>query len=207
MGGLQVAVLAPARTPTAVFKGSKPKVYRTLKLLDGSDGVEFAGRNMKAFLVGRQFFVAMMVVMLGRVTGYGGSEGVLVAGTDWGMGKVFNEWFLQTGFCGAVFVVNVAQLATQITASIFPVSLINNCFMYFLLQAMLLTEASGLPNACWPCMWFLNWAFGLVPDTQLVIENDPYAASTQKSAEMKDPELAIENCAEAANAEKKGEGE
>merc|ERR1711972_798547 len=92
-----------------------------------------------------------------------------------------NEWFLQTGFCGAVFVVNVAQLATQITASIFPVSLINNYFMYFLLQAMLLTEASGLPNACWPCMWVLNWAFGLGPDPELIIMNDPYAASTQQA--------------------------
>merc|ERR1712043_139982 len=174
MGGLQVAVLAPARTPTAVFKGSKPKVYRTLKLLDGSDGVEFAGRNMKAFLVGRQFFVAMMVVMLGRVTGYGGSEGVLVAGTDWGMGKVFNEWFLQTGFCGAIFVVNVAQLATQVTASIFPVSLINNTVMYLCLQAMLLTEASGLPNACYPCMWAMNYIFGLQPDPEFKIVDKPF---------------------------------
>merc|ERR1711862_440443 len=132
--GLQVSALALQRTPTEEFK-SRPKVHRTLMLLGGSDGVEYEGRNMKAFLVGRQFFVAMMVVLLGRVTGYGGSMGVLVRGTDWGMGQVFNEWFLQTGFCGAVFVVNVAQLATQVTASIFPVSLINNVVMYFLLQA------------------------------------------------------------------------
>merc|ERR1712050_135821 len=190
--GIQVSALALQRTPTETFKESKPKVYRTLMLLGGSNGVEYEGRNMKAFLVGRQMFVAMMVVLLGRVTGYGGSKGELVTGTDWGMGKVFNEWFLQTGFCGAVFVVNVAQLATQITASIFPVSLINNYFTYFLLQAMLLTEASGLPNACWPCMWFLNWAFGLGPDPELIIENDPYAASTQKSTEQPDTENGIE---------------
>merc|ERR1719159_2114764 len=92
--GLQVSALALQRTPTEEFK-SRPKVYRTLMLLGGSDGVEYEGRNMKAFLVGRQFFVAMMVVLLGRVTGYGGSQGELVpAGeTDWGMGKGFNEWF------------------------------------------------------------------------------------------------------------------
>merc|ERR1712176_574009 len=151
---------------------------------------EYEGRNMKAFLVGRQFFVAMMGILLGRATAYGGSLGELEppGETDWGMGNIFNEWFLQTGFCGTIFVVNVAQLATQITASIFPVSLINNYFMYFLLQAMLLTEASGLPNACWPCVWFLNWAFGLGPDPELIIENDPYAASTQKSTEQPDTE-------------------
>merc|ERR1712076_294634 len=120
---------------------------------------------------GRQFFVAMMVIMLGRATGYAGSQGELKpeGETDWGMGTGFNEWFLQTGFCGAIFVVNVAQLATQVTASIFPVSLINNHVMYFLLQAMLLTEASGLPNACYPIMWFLNWVFGLekAPDFKM----------------------------------------
>merc|ERR1711998_706062 len=115
-----------------------------------------------------------MVILLGRVTGYGGSGGVLTRDTDWGMGTGFNEWFLQTGFCGAIFVVNVAQLATQITASIFPVSLINNHVMYFLLQAMLATEASGLPNACYPCMWAMNSIFGLTPDPEFKIVDKPF---------------------------------
>merc|ERR1712078_779610 len=79
-------------------------------------------------------------------------------------GKGFNEWFLQTGFCGAIFVVNVAQLATQTTASIFPVGLINNKFMNFMLAAMLFTEFSGLANACYPLMWFLSWVFKMEPD-------------------------------------------
>jgi len=164
--GLQVSALALQRTPTETFKDKKPNAYRILMLLGGSDGVEYEGRNMKAFLVGRQFFVAMMVVLLGRVTGYGGSGGVLVTGTDWGMGKGFNEWFLQTGFCGAIFVVNVAQLATQIVASLFPVSLINNVFMYFILKAMLLTEASGVANSCYPLMWALGWIFSMDKDPE-----------------------------------------
>merc|ERR1712226_567114 len=165
--GIQVSALALQRRPSEDFK-DKPNVYRILMMLGGSDGVEYEGRNMKAFLVGRQFFVAMMVILLGRVTAYGGSMGELVpAGeTDWGMGKGFNEWFLQTGFCGAIFVVNVAQLATQITASIFPVGLINNTFMYIMLQAMLFTEFSGLANACYPLMWFLSWVFDMEPDPQ-----------------------------------------
>merc|ERR1711988_1505989 len=107
-----------------------------------------------------------MMVILGRVTGYGGSGGELTRDTDWGMGKGFNEWFLQTGFCGAIFVVNVAQLATQITASIFPVGLINNKFMNLMLAAMLFTEFSGLANACYPLMWFLSWVFKMEPDPQ-----------------------------------------
>lgn len=164
--GIQVSALALQRTPSITFKETKPKAYRILMLLGGSDGVEYEGRNMKAFLVGRQFFVAMMVIMLGRATGYAGSQGELKNGTDWGMGKGFNEWFLQTGFCGAIFVVNVAQLATQVAASIFPLPMINNTFMYIMLQAMLLTEASGLANSCYPLMWFLSWAFSLPKDPE-----------------------------------------
>merc|ERR1712167_433676 len=148
--GLQVSSLALQRTPTEEFRTTAPKAYRVLKLLGGSDGVDYQSRNMKAFLVGRQFFVACMMVLLGKVTGYAGSKGVLVTGDDW--------------FMGAVFVVNVAQHASQVAASIFPIRLINNWIMYFLLQAMLLTEASGFVNACYPIMWFMDWLFGMEKD-------------------------------------------
>merc|ERR1719198_2150063 len=129
-------------------------------------------------------FVAMMVVLLGRVTAYAGSMGELVTGTDWGMGKVFNEWFLQTGFCGTIFVVNVAQLATQITASIFPVGLINNKFMNLMLAAMLFTEFSGLANACYPLMWFLSWVFKMKPDPE-------FTKLVQKPGANRDPSNVI----------------
>jgi len=162
--GLQVSALALQRTPTSEFKNTAPKAYRVLMLLGGSDGVDYHGRNMKAFLVGRQFFVACMMVLLGKVTGYAGAKGVLVTGDDWGMGAGFNEWCLQTGFMGAVFVVNVAQLASQVAASIFPIRLINNTIMWLLLHAMLITEASGFVNACYPIMWFMDWAFGMEED-------------------------------------------
>merc|ERR1712230_15458 len=130
----------------------------------------------KAFLVGRQFFVACMMVLLGKVTG-----------DDWGMGAAFNEWCLQTGFMGAIFVVNVAQLASQVAASIFPIRLINNWVMYFLLQAMLLTEASGFVNSCYPIMWGMDWLFGM--------EKDPFHGSAEHTAEQK----AINNSDSAAS--------
>merc|ERR1711959_159435 len=145
--GLQVSALALQRTPTSEFKNTAPKAYRVLMLLGG-----------------RQFFVACMMVLLGKVTGYAGAKGVLVTGDDWGMGAGFNEWCLQTGFMGAVFVVNVAQLASQVAASIFPIRLINNTIMWLLLHAMLLTEASGFVNACYPIMWFMDWLFSMKKD-------------------------------------------
>jgi len=149
--GLQVSALALAKTRTSTFKRTRPLAYRTTQIL-------YAGRNMQAFMVGRQFFVAMMMVLLAKVTSYAGKDGVLEGRTDddWGLGKGFNEGALQTGFLGALFVCNVAQLASQVTASIFPIALINNRVLNWLLQIMLLTEASGIVNSCWPIAWAVD---------------------------------------------------
>jgi hypothetical protein len=210
--GLQVSGLALMKKNTSDFKESSPKAYATCELM-------FKGRNMQAFLVGRQFMVALMMVLLGRVTGYAGAGGVLVndknmkypktsgggsgegyytdaefaaleelgtntanwtrvdvasAGDDWGMGAGFNEWALQAGFLGAVFVVNVAQLASQVAASIFPIGFINNTFLNVLLRIMLLIEASGIVSACWPLAWFF--------DRQFKLRKDPFDAETPDQA-------------------------
>lgn len=180
--GLQVSGLALMKKPLSDIKESSPLAYATCKLM-------FKGRNMQAFLVGRQFFVAVMMVLLGRVTGYAGGDapGVLFdkdcnrtalaelnaaamdaagsgeayveaicEGEDWGISKGFNEWFLQTGWLGAIFVCNVAQLATQVTASLFPVAFINNRIMNWFLRVLLFTEFTGIVNACWPLAWGLD---------------------------------------------------
>merc|ERR1719203_2705039 len=104
------------------------------------------------------------MVLLARVTSYAGADGELLPGGDWGMGTFFNEFFLQWGFLGAILVVNVAQLASQVTASIFPIPVINNYFMYWLLKLMLFIEAVGIVNACWPLAYCLEAMFGMVPD-------------------------------------------
>merc|ERR1719251_832459 len=120
--GIQVSIVMLATIPGSAYRDKSPLAYRTAKL-------GLAGRNMSAFLAGRQFLTAMNMVLLARVTSYSGSDGVLHEGGDWGMGTFFNT-LLQTGFIGAILVVNVAQLASQVTASIFPIAVINNHFMY-----------------------------------------------------------------------------
>ena len=156
--GMQVSALALATVPSREYKKRAPLAYRTCQLF-------YAGRNMQAFLVGRQFMCAMMMVLLARVTSYAGAEGELV-GTcgDWGFGAGFNKGLLQTGFLGSLLVVNVAQLASQIVASIFPVSMINNSFIYVILRIQLLIEASGICNSCWVMTWLLDHACGLPED-------------------------------------------
>jgi len=156
--GVQVSALALAGTRTSDFRKQSPLAYRTTQLL-------YAGRNMQAFLVGRQFFVAMTIVLLAKVTGYAGEDGILVNNkSDWGMGKGFNEGLLQTGFLGAIFVVNVGQLASQVLASVFPIAFINNHFINWILRIMLFVEFLGVVNACWPLTWFLDMVSGLPKD-------------------------------------------
>jgi hypothetical protein len=156
--GLQVSALALAKVPSHEYRKKSPLAYRTTQLL-------YSGRNMQAFLVGRQFLVAMMIVLLSRVTSYAGTEGKLIGtGEDWGMGEGFNAGLLQTGFLGAILVVNVGQLASQVAASIFPVACINNHIMHILLRMMLFVEFSGIVNACWPLTWALDAICGLPLD-------------------------------------------
>merc|ERR1719410_1169196 len=108
------------------------------------------------------------MVLLARVTSYAGADGELLPGGDWGMGKFFNEYLLQWGFLGAILVVNVAQLMSQVTASIFPIAVINNYFMYWILVLMLFVEFVGIVNACWPLAYFIELIFGMEPDPTLV---------------------------------------
>merc|ERR1719336_3290041 len=156
-----VSVIALATVDGETYRQKSPLAYKTAcKALEG--------RNMSAFLVGRQFLTAMNMILLARVTGYAGSDGVLLPGGDWGMGTFFNEFFLQWGFLGAILVVNVAQLASQVTASIFPIAVINNHFMYWLLVLMLFIETAGFVNACWPLAYFIEKIFGMEEDPELV---------------------------------------
>jgi len=163
--GIQVSVIALMTVPGDQYKDRSPLAYRTEKLA-------IKGRNMSAFLAGRQFLTAMNMVLLSKVTSYAGKGGFLEAdgkpsSNDWGFGDIFNEYLLQWGFLGAIFVVNVAQLASQVTASIFPVAVINNNFMYWLLNLMLFIEAFGIINACWPLCYAIDRVYGMVPDPEM----------------------------------------
>merc|ERR1719336_1344175 len=71
--GIQVSVIALATVDGDTYKDRCPKAYKTAALA-------LKGRNMSAFLAGRQFLTAMNMVLLARVTSYSGSDGVLLPG-------------------------------------------------------------------------------------------------------------------------------
>jgi hypothetical protein len=96
--GFQIAAMKLAKMPTHQLKHEKPIAYKIVGRL-------FAGKNLKRFLVGRQVFVAMMMVLLGRVTSFKPGQEM------WGFEGWFMAGFLETGILGAIFVVNVGQLS------------------------------------------------------------------------------------------------
>ena len=126
--------------------------------------------------------------MLGRATGYAGGEGQLVANEvpsddDWGMGKGFNKWALQTA---RVYGLRRRDLCRQRRTAgdpghgvhlctIFPIAFINNHFLYYILKVVLFIGASGVGNACWPLSWLLSWSFGLKKDP---FDDDSISQST-----------------------------
>nr|AOW69271.1 silicon transporter beta [Savillea parva] len=171
--GFQIAAVSLAKMPASAYKTKAPLAYRTTQVL-------YKGRNMQAFLVGRQVFVAMMMVLLAKVTTYAGSDGELVRGDDWGMGQGFNK-LLQTGILGAIFVVNVGQLSFRMMASSFPVVFISNPVVYALLRIALMVEATGVVNSCWPLAWGLEALLGL-RDDPVVLDNNGGGATNGKGS-------------------------
>nr|AOW69265.1 silicon transporter beta [Diaphanoeca grandis] len=172
--GFQIAAMKLASKSTSELKVNYKQAYRTTQTL-------FAGRNLQAFLVGRHVFVAMMMVLLGRVTGFArpcpdapidASTGFPIDPTDGNYDSecIFNfpEWFMkgfmQSGIIGAIVVVNIAQLSFRMFAAGFPVIFINNRLMFFLLKVCLFVEATGIVNSCWPLAWGLDGFCKLNPD-------------------------------------------
>jgi hypothetical protein len=141
--GFQIAAMKLSRLPASQLESDYPVAHKVIIRL-------FAGNNLKRFLVGRQVFVAMMMVLLGRVTSFKNNQDV------WGFKQWAMDGFLETGILGAIFVVNVGQLSFRMLASTFPVIFINSYIMYGLLEIALAVEATGVFNSCWVLAWGMD---------------------------------------------------
>lgn len=183
------------------FQKKYPAAFRVTELL-------LRGRNLKAFMVGRQVFVAMMMVLLGRVTGFSrgcpdfdDKDGTEVHSTDgnadnnciFGFPEWFMKGFLQSGIIGAIVVVNIFQLSFRMAATCFPVIFINNNVMYLLLRVALLVEGTGIVNACWPLAWGLQWLFGIPDDPDMPTLQQSEDAKASVNAAAATPAGSIQN--------------
>eukprot|EP00039_Didymoeca_costata_P006986 m.95182 g.95182 ORF g.95182 m.95182 type:complete len:539 (+) comp13482_c0_seq2:196-1812(+) len=158
--GFQIAAVALSKIPAEELKEHYPMAYTISQTL-------YSGRNLQAFLVGRQVLSAIMMVLLARVTTFSDADDDV-----WGFAQWAKDGFLTTGILGAVFVVNVGQLSFRMMAINFPTVFINNFIMYGLLSVALVVEATGVVNSCWPLAWGLDRILKLQSDLNVFEERD-----------------------------------
>jgi len=137
MEGMQIALFAVVKLPEAELQHA-PIALKSCKLA-------FAGRNLQAFLIGRQICVTLCMFIVARVTTIKLKPGQgNVLGVSDGLQKFFN-----TGLLGAIITTIVASLAWRIIASSFPVAFLSNPLVYLIIRLCLILEASGVCSAAW----------------------------------------------------------
>ena len=137
MEGMQIALFAVINLPEEELK-KHTLAYKSCKLA-------FSGRNLQAFLIGRQICVTICMFVVARITTITvDEEESNVLGVSNGLQEFFN-----TGLLGALITTLVGSLAWRIIASSFPVAFLSNPFVYVIIRLCLILEATGVCSAAW----------------------------------------------------------
>lgn len=139
--GAQIAFFAVAKLPKAEL-GANPVVVKTCGLLFRGEG-----RNLPAFMIGRQILVTMCFFIIARVT-------TLSVDTKAGDETIFGvptamQTFFNTGLLGAIITTTIGSISWQLVASVFPVAFLRNPLVYILLRICLLLESTGICSGAW----------------------------------------------------------
>jgi silicon transporter len=171
MEGMQIALFAVVNMPEEELK------HHTIAYANCQ--LAFSGRNLQAFLIGRQICVTVCMFVVARITTLDIEVGVddNVFGVSDGIQEFFN-----TGLLGAVITTIVASLAWRIIASSFPLAFLSNPLIYVIIRLCLLLEASGLCSAAWLLALVHKGLAGYQPD-EVYIGTPEERASVQKDVE------------------------
>jgi hypothetical protein len=137
MEGMQIALFAVVNMPEEKLK-NHAVAHKTCQLA-------FSGRNLQAFLIGRQICVTVCMFVVARIT----TLNVVV-----GQGNIFGvsdglQNFFNTGLLGAIITTLVGSLAWRIIASSFPIAFLSNPLVYLIIRLCLVLEATGICSASW----------------------------------------------------------
>jgi len=133
--GLQVAVLRMDGKDPEHYVDSAPRAYSLMKRA-------LHEKNVRRFLIGRQFFVIFVVFLINQCTIFpdisrlGIPEGIWFA-------------FVSLGFPTALNILCWCQLPTQILANQDPLLFMNRPGARFVLEVCLYTEMTGLSHFSW----------------------------------------------------------
>mmetsp|Transcript_43924 Transcript_43924/g.49837 ORF Transcript_43924/g.49837 Transcript_43924/m.49837 type:complete len:522 (+) Transcript_43924:177-1742(+) len=137
--GMQIAFFAVAQMRKEDLEVS-PWAKKTVNVLFAKEG-----RNIPAFMIGRQMCVTLCFFIIARVTT------VKLKDNDdniFGV-SVGAQKFFETGLLGALITTIVASIAWQLVASAFPLAFLSTPLTYVLLQFCLGLEWTGLCQGSW----------------------------------------------------------
>lgn len=133
--GLQVAILIAEPKDLEVYKESHPRGYKLMKRSTHE-------KNVRRFLIGRQFFVIFVVFLINQCTIF---PNIRSFGTD----SVVWLIFFQLGFPTAINVLCWFQLPAQLLGNHDPFMFMNRFGPRFTLEVCLFTEITGLAHFSW----------------------------------------------------------
>lgn len=165
MEGIQIALFA-------VVNMSQEEIAQH-KIVHQNCQLAFRGKNLQAFLIGRQICVTLCTFVLARITTLDNGE---QDENLWGVSDGVMEFF-NTGLLGAIITTIVASLAWRIIASSFPVAFMSNPIMYLIIRLCLLLEASGICSATWVMALVHMKIAGYQPDEEYIGTSEERAAA------------------------------
>lgn len=133
--GLQVAILLAEPKDLEEFKDSHPRGYKLMKRATHE-------KNVRRFLIGRQFFVIFVVFLINQCTIF---PDIKQFGTD----DIVWFIFFQLGFPTALNVLCFFQLPAQLLGNHDPFLFMNRIGPRLTLEVCLFTEITGLAHFSW----------------------------------------------------------
>ena len=106
----------------------------------------FSGKNLQAFLIGRQVFVTVVTFLIAKIITLNVAPGNNIFGVSDGLQVFFN-----TGLLGAIITTIFSSLIWRIVASDFPILFLNNFGALAIFRLCLLLEMSGICSSAWIC--------------------------------------------------------
>jgi hypothetical protein len=133
--GIQVAILVSETYDLEVYKDSHPRAYAMMKRATYE-------KNVRRFLIGRQFFVIFVVFLINQCTIFPKINNLGINSGVWFV-------FVQLGFPTALNVLCWFQLPTQLLANEDSMKFMNRFLPRTTLEVCLFTEITGLAHFSW----------------------------------------------------------
>lgn len=133
--GLQVAILVAEGRDPEPYAATHPRGYKLMK-------IALTEKNVRRFLIGRQFLVIFVVFLINQCTIFPDISHLGINGTVWFI-------FVSLGFPTAINILCWCQLPTQILANNDPYMFMDRYGPTFTLWVCLIVEMSGLAHFSW----------------------------------------------------------